>query len=113
MGLATFRGGVHPFEGKELSMDRAVTVLKPTSGEMVYPLSQHIGAPAKAIVKVGDEVLVGQKIAEAGGFISAVVVSSVSGKVKKIGNPGHCTRSGHCGSRRRRLSDQRKAHAEG
>jgi electron transport complex, RnfABCDGE type, C subunit len=59
-------------------------VLKPTSGEMVYPLSQHIGAPAKAIVKVGDEVLVGQKIAEAGGFISAVVVSSVSGKVKKI-----------------------------
>jgi len=84
MGLATFRGGVHPFEGKELSMDRAVTVLKPTSGEMVYPVSQHIGAPAKAIVKVGDEVLVGQKIAEAGGFISAVVVSSVSGKVKKI-----------------------------
>ena len=84
MGLETFRGGVHPFEGKELSMDRAVTVLKPTSGEMVYPLSQHIGAPAKAIVKVGDEVLVGQKIAEAGGFISAVVVSSVSGKVKKI-----------------------------
>ena len=84
MGLATFRGGVHPFEGKELSMDRAVTVLKPTSGEMVYPLSQHIGAPAKTIVKVGDEVLVGQKIAEAGGFISAVVVSSVSGKVKKI-----------------------------
>lgn len=84
MGLATFRGGVRPFEGKELSMDRAVTVLKPTSGEMVYPLSQHIGAPAKAIVKVGDEVLVGQKIAEAGGFISAVVVSSVSGKVKKI-----------------------------
>lgn len=84
MGLATFRGGVHPFEGKELSMDRAVTVLKPTSGEMVYPLSQHIGAPAKAIVKGGDEVLVGQKIAEAGGFISAVVVSSVSGKVKKI-----------------------------
>ena len=65
-------------------MDRAVTVLKPTSGEMVYPLSQHIGAPAKAIVKVGDEVLVGQKIAEAGGFISAVVVSSGSGKVKKI-----------------------------
>ena len=58
-------------------MDRAVTVLKPTSGEMVYPLSQQI-------VKVGDEGLVGQKIAEAGGFISAVVVSSVSGKVKKI-----------------------------
>ncbi|KAB0578817.1 electron transport complex protein RnfC [Fusobacterium naviforme] len=84
MGLATFIGGVHPFEGKELSMDKPVTVLKPTSGEMVYPLSQHIGAPAKPLVQVGDEVLVGQKIAEAGGFISAVVICSVSGKVKKI-----------------------------
>ena len=58
MGLATFIGGVHPFEGKELSMDKPVTVLKPTSGEMVYPLSQHIGAPAKPLVQVGDEVLV-------------------------------------------------------
>ena len=84
MGLATFKGGVHPFEGKELSMDKPVTQLKPTSGEMVYPLSQHIGAPAKPLVKVGDEVLVGQKIADAGGFISAVVNCSVSGKVKKI-----------------------------
>ena len=55
MGLATFKGGVHPFEGKELSMDKPVTQLKPTSGEMVYPLSQHIGAPAKPLVKVGDE----------------------------------------------------------
>ena len=77
MGLATFKGGVHPFEGKELSMDKPVTQLKPTSGEMVYPLSQHIGAPAKPLVKVGDEVLVGQKIADAGGFISAVVNCSL------------------------------------
>lgn len=84
MGLATFKGGVHPFEGKELSMEKPVILLKPTSGEMVYPLSQHIGAPAKPLVKVGDEVLVGQKIAEAGGFISAVVICSVSGKVKKM-----------------------------
>jgi len=51
---------------------------------MVFPLVQHIGAPAKPLVAVGDEVLVGQIIAEAGGFISANVVSSVSGKVKKI-----------------------------
>ena len=56
----------------------------PKGVEMVFPLSQHIGAPAKPLVAVGDEVLVGQIIAEAGGFISANVISSVSGKVKKI-----------------------------
>ena len=83
MGLATFNGGIHPFEGKELSMDRPVQVLLP-KGEMVYPLSQHIGAPAAPLVAVGNEVLVGQKIGEASGFISANVLSSVSGKVKKI-----------------------------
>lgn len=53
---------------------------------MVYPLSQHIGAPAKAVVAVGDRVLKGQLIAEAGGFISAPVFSSVSGTVKAIEN---------------------------
>lgn len=84
MGLATFKGGVHPYEGKVLSKDRPIVRLRPESGEMVFPLSQHIGAPAKPLVQVGDEVLVGQKIAEAGGFISAVVICSVSGKVKKI-----------------------------
>ncbi|MBS6930713.1 MAG: electron transport complex subunit RsxC, partial [Lachnospiraceae bacterium oral taxon 082] len=57
---------------------------QPKGTEMVFPLVQHIGAPAKPLVAVGDEVLVGQIIAEAGGFISANVVSSVSGKVKKI-----------------------------
>lgn len=51
---------------------------------MVYPLSQHIGAPAKAVVAAGDRVLKGQLIAEAGGFISAPVFSSVSGTVKAI-----------------------------
>ena len=49
-----------------------------------YPLSQHIGAPAKPLVAKGDKVLVGQKIAEAGGFISANVICSVSGTVKGI-----------------------------
>jgi electron transport complex protein RnfC len=51
---------------------------------MVFPLSQHIGAPAKPLVAAGDQVLVGQKIGEAGGFISACVISSVSGTVKTI-----------------------------
>ena len=83
MGLATFQGGIHPFEGKELSADKPVRVLMPT-GELVYPMSQHIGAPAQPLVKKGDRVLVGQKIGEANGFISANVVCSVSGTVKAV-----------------------------
>lgn len=83
MGLATFKGGIHPFEGKELSQDKPIQVLLP-KGEMVFPLSQHIGAPAKPVVAKGDQVLVGQIIGEAGGFISANVISSVSGTVKGI-----------------------------
>ena len=57
MGLATFKGGIHPYEGKELSENQPIEVLVP-KGEMVYPLSQHIGAPATALVKKGDQVLV-------------------------------------------------------
>lgn len=83
MGLATFKGGIHPYEGKELSENKPVQVLQP-KGEMVFPLSQHIGAPAKPLVAAGDQVLVGQKIGEPGGFISACVISSVSGTVKTI-----------------------------
>ncbi|MCI9359940.1 MAG: electron transport complex subunit RsxC [Hungatella sp.] len=83
MGLATFIGGIHPYEGKELSENQPIEVLMP-KGELVYPLSQHIGAPAKPLVKKGDQVLVGQRIGEAGGFVSAHVISSVSGTVKGI-----------------------------
>ncbi|MFV0464810.1 MAG: electron transport complex subunit RsxC [Lachnospiraceae bacterium] len=83
MALSTFKGGVHPTDGKELSKDKPVRELLP-KGELVYPLSQHIGAPAVPIVTVGDSVLRGQMIAEAGGFVSAPVYSSVSGTVKSI-----------------------------
>jgi len=83
MGLATFKGGVHPYEGKELSENKPVQVLMP-KGEMVYPMSQHIGAPATPLVAKGDKVLAGQKIGEASGFISANVICSVSGTVKAI-----------------------------
>ena len=83
MGLATFKGGVHPYEGKELTMDKPIETYLP-KGELVYPLSQHIGAPAKPVVKKGDRVLVGQRIAEAGGFVSAHIHASVSGTVKNI-----------------------------
>lgn len=79
----TFKGGIHPYEGKELTMDCEIKEYLPV-GEIVIPLSQHIGAPAKAIVKKGDRVLVGQMIAEAQGFVSANIHSSVSGTVKTI-----------------------------
>lgn len=81
----TFKGGIHPYEGKELTEDKEVKEYLP-KGDMVYPLSQHIGAPAKPVVKKGDRVLVGQLIAEAGGFVSANIHSSVSGTVKVIEN---------------------------
>ena len=66
----TFRGGIHPYDGKDISKDRPIKQYLP-KGDAVYPLSQHIGAPAQAIVEKGDRVLVGQKIAEAGGFVSS------------------------------------------
>lgn len=83
MNKGSFRGGIHPFDGKELSKNKPIAKLLP-KGEMVFPLSQHIGAPANPLVKPGDSVMVGQKIAEAQGFISACIISSVSGTVKII-----------------------------
>ncbi|MBQ9279150.1 MAG: electron transport complex subunit RsxC [Lachnospiraceae bacterium] len=79
----TFKGGIHPYEGKELTMDKDVIEYLP-KGDVVYPLSQHIGKPAKAIVKKGDHVLAGDLIAEADGFVSANIHTSVSGIVKVI-----------------------------
>lgn len=76
--------GLHLYEGKELSKDFPITTIENASSEMVYPLSQHIGAPAKPIVAVGDRVLKGQMIAEANGFISAPIHSAVSGTIKAI-----------------------------
>ncbi len=83
MAKFTFAGGVHPKGGKELSKDKPITDLG-AGKELVYPLSQHIGAPASALVQKGDRVLKGQKIAESGGFVSAPIFSSVSGTVKTI-----------------------------
>lgn len=83
MSILTFRGGIHPYEGKELSKDKPITEYMP-HGQVAISMSQHIGAPAKPIVKVGDKVLAGQLIGELNGFISANVHSSVSGTVKAI-----------------------------
>ena len=83
MAKLTFKGGIHPYDGKELSKDKPIKAVLP-KGDLVYPLSQHIGAPARPIVAKGDHVLTGQKIAEAGGFVSAPVYATVSGTVKAI-----------------------------
>lgn len=83
MAKLTFMGGIHSYDGKDLSKDKPIKNVLP-KGDLVYPLSQHIGAPAVAIVKKGDHVLRGQKIAEAGGYVSAPIYATVSGTVKGI-----------------------------
>ncbi|MDO5016733.1 MAG: electron transport complex subunit RsxC [Porphyromonas sp.] len=81
--LKTFRiGGVHPPE-KKLSNNTPIQVL-PLPESVQIPLGQHIGAPAEALVKKGDQVKVGTLIAKANGFISANIHSSISGVVQKI-----------------------------
>ena len=83
MGILSFKGGIHPYDGKELSKEKPIQKLLP-KGELTYMLSQHIGAPANPVVEKGDHVKVGQVIAEAGGFVSAPIHASVSGTVKGI-----------------------------
>ncbi|MBN2209177.1 MAG: electron transport complex subunit RsxC [Candidatus Coatesbacteria bacterium] len=88
MRARTFPGGIHPPEHKYLSEKKPIERVK-APDVVVIPLSQHIGAPCKAIVKVGDNVKMGQMIGEARGFVSVPVHSSVSGKVKAIGPFNH------------------------
>jgi len=83
MALTFNRGGVHPPEHKELSSHKAIVTLPPPA-EVVVHMNQHLGRPAKVLVKVKDEVKVGDLLGQAEGMISAVVHSPVSGTVKKI-----------------------------
>ena len=84
MSLATFKGGIHPPDKKELSKGRAISNTKPPK-RVVIPLAQHIGAPCKLSVNVGHEVKKGEIIGAPEGFVSAPVHSSISGKVVAIG----------------------------
>ena len=84
MALATFKGGIHPPDKKDIAKDRAIKEAK-SPQRVVIPLSQHLGAPCKPIVSIGQEVKKGELIGEAGGFVSAPVHASVSGKVIAIG----------------------------
>ncbi|MEG0050550.1 MAG: electron transport complex subunit RsxC [Terrisporobacter sp.] len=83
MKLLTFKGGIHPPYNKEYTNE--IALKKAEAPKVVYiPLQQHIGAPAKAIVAVGDKVKLGQIIGESQGFVSSNIHSSVSGKVIAI-----------------------------
>ena len=82
--LPTFKGGIHPPDKKELSADKPIGATKPPQ-RVLIPLSQHTGAPCKPIVTIGQEIKKGEMIGEQGGFVSAAVHSSVSGKVIAIG----------------------------
>ena len=83
MALATFKGGIHPPDKKDIAKGSAIKEAK-SPQIVVIPLSQHIGAPCKPIVSIGKEVKKGEVIGEPGGFVSAPVHSSVSGKVIAI-----------------------------
>ncbi len=79
----TFGHGIHPIDHKEATAELAIRRI-PFAKQMIVPLAQHLGAPAKAIVKVGQEVVRGEPIAEAGGFVSVPMHSPVTGVVKSI-----------------------------
>jgi electron transport complex protein RnfC len=83
MGLATFKGGIHPPDKKILAANSPIVSSKPPK-IAVIPLSQHIGAPCKPIVSIGQEVRKGELIGEPAGFVSSPVHTSVSGKVVAI-----------------------------
>ena len=80
--MKKFRGGVHPHDGKASGGSAIEDAALPP--KVIIPLQQHVGAPAQPIVEVGAEVKKGQKIGEAGGFVSAMIHASISGKVTEI-----------------------------
>ncbi len=88
----TFRGGIHPHANKELTNKKGTVVME-APDTVVIPLSQHIGAPCESLVKAGDTVTVGQKIADSSAFVSTPIHSSVSGVVKAVEKRPHATMS--------------------
>ncbi len=81
----TFKGGIHPPDKKELAKERAIKNAQAPK-QVVIPLSQHIGAPCKPAVSIGQQVKKGEVVGAPQGFVSSPVHSSVSGKVISIGD---------------------------
>ena len=90
VSLRTFHGGVHPPEFKELTENCAFEMM-PDPEEIILPLSQHLGKEALPQVKKGDDVIPGQLVAKAEGFVSAPVHTSVAGKVISLGKESTST----------------------
>jgi electron transport complex protein RnfC len=85
-----FIGGIHPKYNKSATQEKNIETLPVAEGEVVHiPLAQHIGAPAKALVKKNQQVKTGEPVGEAGGFISSTIHSSVTGKVIAVGSVTH------------------------
>lgn len=84
MKLSSFWGGVHPPQEKELTENKEIEKYLP-SGDLIFPMAQNLGAISQPLVKKGDSVLVGQKLGDCDAFVSAPVLSSVSGTVKEVG----------------------------
>ena len=83
MAKLTFRGGVHPYDGKDLSKDKPMKTIVP-KGEMVYPLSQHIGAPSVPLVEKGQQVKTGDCIAGPAEGLSVGIHASADGIVREV-----------------------------
>ncbi|MBA7714859.1 Proton-translocating ferredoxin:NAD(+) oxidoreductase complex subunit C [subsurface metagenome] len=83
MKLRTFSQGIHPAHRKSSTQDEKIRRISPPK-EVILPLQQHIGAPCQSLVKRGEEVRKGDKIAEAGAFVSAPIHASISGKVTAV-----------------------------
>lgn len=84
----TFKGGIHPADGKAATENKPIVQLE-SPDELVFPMVQHIGAPCSPCVAVGDAVKAGQKIGDSDAFVSVPVHSSVSGTVKAIEKRRH------------------------
>ena len=83
MKLPTFWGGIHPPQSKDLTVSLEIEDYEP-KGDLVFPMAQNIGAPNAPTVAKGDRVLVGQKLGGTDAFVSAPILSSVSGTVKDV-----------------------------
>ena len=83
MKLPSFWGGIHPPQKKDATADKKIERYLP-KGELVFPMAQNLGVPCQPVVKKGDRVLMGQKLGDSEAFVSAPVLSSVSGTVKDI-----------------------------
>jgi electron transport complex protein RnfC len=84
----SFRGGIHPSEEKHHTEKKPLEVMPPPD-RVVIPLRQHLGAPARATVKVGDHVKAGQCIAQGPGFVTTAMHASISGEITSVKQQNH------------------------